>query len=48
MGKDIVGMFNGTLTPQDMLKNIDQRRADMAKTAKDPAWPQVRMSHSCA
>ncbi len=40
MGKDIVGMFNGTLTPQGMLKNIDQRRADMAKTAKDPAWPK--------
>jgi raffinose/stachyose/melibiose transport system substrate-binding protein len=39
MGKDIVGMFNGTLAPQDMLKNIDQRRTDMAKTAKDPAWP---------
>jgi raffinose/stachyose/melibiose transport system substrate-binding protein len=39
MGKDIVGMFNGTLTPEGMLKNIDQRRADMAKAAKDAAWP---------
>ena len=39
MGKDIVGMFSGTLSPTDMLKNIDQRRADMAKTAKDANWP---------
>ncbi len=38
MGKDIVGMFNGTLTPEGVLKNIDQRRADMAGAAKDPAW----------
>jgi raffinose/stachyose/melibiose transport system substrate-binding protein len=38
MGKDIVAMFNGTLTPDGVLKNIDQRRADMATTAKDPAW----------
>jgi len=40
MGKDLVAMFNGTLTPEGVLKNIDQRRADMAKTAKDPFWPQ--------
>ncbi len=40
MGKDIVAMFTGTLTPEGMLKNIDQRRADMAKAAKDPAWAQ--------
>ena len=40
MGKDIVAMFTGAMTPEDVLKNIDQRRADMAKTAKDPAWPQ--------
>jgi raffinose/stachyose/melibiose transport system substrate-binding protein len=39
IGKDLVAMFNGTLTPQGVLKNIDQRRADMAKTAKDPYWP---------
>lgn len=38
MGKDIVAVFTGALTPQGMLKNIDQRRADMAKTANDPAW----------
>lgn len=40
MGKDIVAMFTGALTPEGMLKNIDQRRADMAKAAKDPAWAQ--------
>ncbi|MBI5032714.1 MAG: carbohydrate ABC transporter substrate-binding protein [Chloroflexi bacterium] len=40
IGKDIVAMFSGTLTPQGALKSIDQRRADMAKTAKDPAWAQ--------
>jgi raffinose/stachyose/melibiose transport system substrate-binding protein len=40
MGKDIVGIFTGSLTPEDMLKNVDQRRADMANAAKDPAWAQ--------
>jgi len=39
IGKDLVAMFNGSLTPADALKNIDQRRADMAKAAKDPNWP---------
>ncbi len=39
IGKDLVAMFTGTLTPEGVLKNIDQRRADMAKAAKDPAWP---------
>jgi raffinose/stachyose/melibiose transport system substrate-binding protein len=38
MGKDIVSMFTGVMTPDDVLKSIDQRRADMAKAAKDPAW----------
>ncbi|MBA4383502.1 MAG: carbohydrate ABC transporter substrate-binding protein [Anaerolinea sp.] len=38
MGKDIVAMFTGTLTPEGMLKNIDQRRTDMATTAGDPGW----------
>jgi len=40
MGKDMVAMFTGSMTPEEVLKNIDQRRVDMAKTAKDPAWPQ--------
>ena len=39
IGKDLVSMFTGSLAPADVLKNIDQRRADMAKTAKDTAWP---------
>jgi raffinose/stachyose/melibiose transport system substrate-binding protein len=39
IGKNLVGMFSGTLAPEDVLKDIDQRRADMAKTAKDPSWP---------
>jgi raffinose/stachyose/melibiose transport system substrate-binding protein len=38
MGKDMVAMFTGSMTPLDVLKSIDQRRAEMAKTAKDPAW----------
>jgi len=40
MGKDIVAMFTGAMTPEDVLKSIDQRRADMAMAAKDPAWAQ--------
>jgi raffinose/stachyose/melibiose transport system substrate-binding protein len=38
MGKDITAMFTGAMTPEDVAKSIDARRADMAKTAKDPAW----------
>jgi raffinose/stachyose/melibiose transport system substrate-binding protein len=38
MGKDMVSMFTGSIKPVDVLKNIDQRRAEMAKTANDPAW----------
>ena len=41
IGKDMVAMFTGAMTPEDVLKSIDQRRADMAKTAKDPAWQRV-------
>lgn len=40
IGKDMVGMFTGAMTPDDVLKSIDQRRADMATTAQDPAWAQ--------
>jgi raffinose/stachyose/melibiose transport system substrate-binding protein len=39
IGKDLVAMFTGSLTPEDVLKSIDQRRTDMAKTAKDSNWP---------
>ncbi|HMN58977.1 MAG TPA: ABC transporter substrate-binding protein [Anaerolinea sp.] len=38
MGKDIVAMFTGTETPQEFLANIDKRRAEGAKAAKDPNW----------
>lgn len=38
IGKDLTAMFTGALTPEDVLKAIDQRRADMATTAQDPAW----------
>jgi raffinose/stachyose/melibiose transport system substrate-binding protein len=38
IGKDLTAMFTGALTPEDVLKSIDQRRADMAMAAKDPAW----------
>lgn len=38
MGKDLVAMFTGAETPQQVLANIDKRRADEAKTANDPNW----------
>ena len=40
MGKDMVAMFTGAMTPEEVLQSIDQRRADMAKTAGDPAWAE--------
>ncbi len=38
IGKDLTAMFTGAMKPQDVLANIDKRRADLAKTAKDAAW----------
>jgi raffinose/stachyose/melibiose transport system substrate-binding protein len=38
IGKDITAMFTGAEAPEDVLKNIDKRRADLATAAKDPAW----------
>jgi len=38
MGKDLVAMFTGTETPEQVLENIDKRRADEAKAAGDPDW----------
>ncbi len=38
IGKDITAMFTGAQTPEDVLKNLDKRRADFADAAKDPAW----------
>jgi raffinose/stachyose/melibiose transport system substrate-binding protein len=38
IGTDLTAMFTGAMQPQDVLVNIDKRRADLAKAAKDPAW----------
>jgi raffinose/stachyose/melibiose transport system substrate-binding protein len=38
IGKDLVSMYTGKLTPVDLLKSMDKRRNQMAKDAKDPAW----------
>ncbi len=40
IGKDMVAMFTGGMTPEDVMASIDQRRAEMAMAAGDPAWPQ--------
>lgn len=40
MGKDIVAMFTKSITPEDVLVSIDQRRTEMAVTASDPAWAE--------
>jgi raffinose/stachyose/melibiose transport system substrate-binding protein len=39
IGKDMVAMVTGAETPQQVLANIDQRRAQGAEAAKDPNWP---------
>lgn len=38
VGKDIEAMYIGILTPEQVLRNIDERRAKMAKAIGDPAW----------
>jgi raffinose/stachyose/melibiose transport system substrate-binding protein len=38
IGKDLVAMLTGTETPQQVLANIDQRRAQGAQAANDPDW----------
>lgn len=38
MGADLTAMFTGGATAEQVLANIDQRRADMAGAANDPAW----------
>ncbi|MCA0755919.1 ABC transporter substrate-binding protein [Paenibacillus sp. N4] len=40
IGKDISAMLANSMEPADILKNIDKRRAEMAKVAKDPAWSE--------
>ncbi len=39
IGKDLVAVLTGTETPQQVLTNIDTRRATEAKAANDPNWP---------
>jgi raffinose/stachyose/melibiose transport system substrate-binding protein len=38
IGKDLTAMFTDTMQPEDMLVNIDKRRAQLAQAARDPAW----------
>jgi len=38
IGKDLTAMFTNAMKPEDVLASIDKRRAEMATTAKDPAW----------
>ena len=38
IGQDIVAMFTGAESPEDVLKATDERRTEMAKAANDPGW----------
>ncbi len=38
IGKDLTAMVTGAMQPEDILVNIDKRRAQLAKAADDPAW----------
>ena len=38
IGKDMAAMISKQMTPKDVLKNIDKRRNQQAKTANDPNW----------
>ncbi len=38
LGADLTAMFTGSMGPDKVLANIDKRRADLAKAARDPAW----------
>lgn len=38
IGRDLTATFVDELEPPEVLSNIDERRAQMADTAKDPAW----------
>jgi raffinose/stachyose/melibiose transport system substrate-binding protein len=38
IGQDIVAMFTGAESPEDVLKAADERRTEMAKAANDPGW----------
>ena len=38
IGKDMVAMFTGSMDADTLLRNLDRRRADLARAARDPAW----------
>ena len=38
IGQDLTAMVIGDMTSEDVLTSVDQRRADMAIAAGDPAW----------
>lgn len=38
IGKDLTALYLGALTPEQVLENMDKRRARMAEAQKDPAW----------
>ncbi len=38
IGKDIDAMYAGSMTPEQVVNNIEKRRDDLADLAKDPAW----------
>ncbi len=38
IGTDVAAMFMGDMEPEEVVKNIDQRRADQAIAAGDPNW----------
>ncbi len=38
IGQDLTAMFIGDMQPHDVLLSIDERRAQMAQAAQDPAW----------
>ncbi|WP_119066489.1 ABC transporter substrate-binding protein [Aggregatilinea lenta] len=40
IGQDLSAMFIGDIEPIDVLQHIDERRADMAQAAQDPAWAE--------
>jgi raffinose/stachyose/melibiose transport system substrate-binding protein len=40
IGQDLTAVFIGDIEPVDVLVRIDERRAEMAQTANDPAWDE--------
>lgn len=42
--KDLTAIFTGAQTPEDVLRNVDKRRANLVAAAKDPPrapWPRA-------